>query len=73
MTKKKKMSREEKIFHVIMYPIFGLFFFVCAYPFYYLLICTISDGSAVDLGKVLFWPKGINFTNYVNINNSNRL
>lgn len=73
MTKKKKMSREEKIFHVIMYPIFGLFFFVCAYPFYYLLICTISDGSAVDLGKVLFWPKGINFTNYVKIITVNNL
>lgn len=73
MTKKKKMSREEKIFHAIMYPIFGLMFFICAYPFYYLLICTISDGAAVDLGKVLFFPKGINFTNYVKILTVNNL
>ena len=33
--KKKKMSKEEKIYHMIAYPIFGLITFICAYPFYY--------------------------------------
>ena len=38
--KKKKWSREDKIFHAVVYIIFGIFTLLCAYPFYYLLICT---------------------------------
>lgn len=39
--KKKKWSREDKIFHAVVYIIFGIFTLLCAYPFYYLLICTL--------------------------------
>lgn len=64
---KKKWSREEKIYHALVCPIFVLFVLICAYPFYYLLICTISNNKLVDLGRVLFIPKGIHFDNYLKI------
>lgn len=65
--RKKKLSKEERIYHAIVCPIFCLLLLLCAYPFYYLLICTISDTRAVDLGQVILLPKGINFNNYVQI------
>ena len=46
---------------------FTLFTLVCAYPFYFLVINSISDGHAVDLGRVLFWPVEPSLDNYKNI------
>lgn len=56
----------------LAYNIIGIIFFsvvtlICFYPFYYLLICTISDPKLVDLNRVFFLPQGINFKNYVEI------
>jgi len=65
--KKKKLSMEELIFHIILVPIFFFFVFICVYPFYYLFICSISDNNLVSLGKVLFYPMGIQFKNYVDV------
>lgn len=64
---KKKMSREDKIYHIFAYIIFGLLALICAYPFYYLLICTISDNQLVNLGLINIIPRGIHFGNYVKI------
>lgn len=71
--KKKKASREEIIYHMIAYPVFGLITFICAYPFYYLLLCTISDNKLVDLGRIVLLPKGIHFDNYIKIFKTNNL
>lgn len=65
--KKKKMSREDKIYHVVAYFMFGLIALICAYPFYYLLICTISNNQLVNLGLINIIPRGIHFGNYVKI------
>ncbi len=65
--KQKKISREELIYHIISVPIFILFMLICFYPFYYLFICTISDNNLVDLGRILYYPKGIHFQNYVKV------
>lgn len=67
MNKKKKMSKSEVLFQVITCLIFGLIALICLYPFYYLLICTISDSDMVALGKVVLFPRGINFDNYVKV------
>ncbi len=64
---RKKWTREEKIFHAVMYTIFGAFALLCAYPFYYLLICTISDTQLVDMGRIILWPRGIHLKNYLEI------
>jgi len=65
--KKRKLSKGDIAYNVIMYTLFSLVCFICLYPFYYLLICTISDNKLVELGKIILWPKGIHFQNYVTI------
>ena len=67
MKEKKKMSREELLYHVVACPVFILLILLCAYPFYYLLICTISDNKLVDLGKIFLIPRGFHLNNYVKI------
>ena len=67
--KKNKIaaSREDKIFYAIAYVIFTFVLLLCAYPFYYLLIATISDSHLVDLGQVTLYPKGFQLTNYAKV------
>lgn len=62
---KKRMSGEEKIYHAVVIPIFILLVLLCAYPFYYLMICTVSANKFVDAGKVVLFPKGFHLDNYV--------
>lgn len=40
---------------------------ICAYPFYYLLICTISNNAQVEMGKIILLPQDIHFKNYLEI------
>ena len=65
--KKHVWTVEEIVFHIVVYTLFGLFALLCVYPFYYLLICTISNTQMVDMGKVMFLPKEIHFNNYLEI------
>ena len=65
--KKKKWTREDIIFHVIVCSIFILFALICFYPFWYLFINTISNNQLVNLGKVLWLPIGIHLDNYVEV------
>ncbi|MFC0276357.1 carbohydrate ABC transporter permease [Enterococcus devriesei] len=64
---KEQLSRGEKIFNAVNTFFFLLFTFVCAYPFYYIFINTISDNKLSAAGKILFLPKGIHFENYLKI------
>ncbi len=61
---KIKMSLTDKIISVIIYIVYTLFAFVCAYPFYYIFINTISSNDLSKRGKVLFWPQEVHWTNY---------
>lgn len=63
----KKMSLEEKTFNIVGMIIFSVITLICFYPFYYLIICTISDQQLVNMNRVTLWPKGINFKNYIEI------
>lgn len=64
---KKRWSTEDKIYHAAMYVIFGVFTILCVYPFYYLLICTVSNTQLVDMGEIVLFPKDIHFQNYIEI------
>lgn len=61
---KIKMSTTDKIISVIIYIIYTGFAFVCAYPFYYIFINTISSNDLSKRGKILFWPQQVHWTNY---------
>ncbi len=61
---KYKSTTEDKVIGTITYIVYSIFAFVCAYPFYYIFINTISANNLSERGKVLFWPKEIHFNNY---------
>ena len=44
------------IFEIAIIILFVTFTFICIFPFYYLLINTISDNDLVTSGKVNFYP-----------------
>lgn len=62
-----KRTVGDMIFDIINYLVFGLFTFVCIFPFYYLFINTISDNEMVRKGLVNFFPRGIQFGNYIRL------
>ncbi|MDD5934703.1 MAG: carbohydrate ABC transporter permease [Clostridiales bacterium] len=64
---KIKVSRSDRIISAITYFIYSIFAFVCAYPFYYIFINSISANNLSERGKVIFWPKGIHFKNYIEV------
>lgn len=37
---------------------------VVFYPVWYVVICSISNGTKIATGQILFWPKGINADGY---------
>ena len=64
---KIKKSKKDILFEAFLYFVFALIIIICAYPFYFLLISTISDNHLVNLNKIAIIPKGIHFTNYVDV------
>ncbi len=68
-----RYSTEDKIFFTVAVIVFTLILLICAYPFYYLLIASVSDTHLVDTGKVLFYPKGFMLDNYAKVFKMNTL
>ena len=68
-TKKKHVKRDlgDQVINVITYIVYAFFSFVCVYPFYYLIINSISANNLSERGKVIFIPHEIHFTNYQNL------
>ncbi len=62
---KIKVSAEDRAVEIICYIIFSIAAFLCLYPFYYILINTVSANDISARGDVLFWPKGFHMHNYV--------
>ena len=56
-----RQSVGDRIISVITYIVYAFFAFVCAYPFYYIIINSISSNTLSERGKVLFWPMEIHF------------
>jgi putative aldouronate transport system permease protein len=62
---KAARSLGDNLISVITYLIFGIFAFICIYPFYYIFINTISSNQLSQRGQIIFLPKEIHFSNYV--------
>jgi putative aldouronate transport system permease protein len=52
------------LFAVVNTTVFAIFTFACIFPFYYLFINTISSNDLSDQGLIMFYPRGIHFSNY---------
>lgn len=59
-----RRSKGEKVFSVFNVFFFIVFAFVCVYPFYYLIINSLSNNAASAAGDVNWVPQGIHFENY---------
>ena len=74
-----RRSVGDKVFDTIVVIFFLVFTFICVFPFYYLLINTISDNDLVTSGRVNFYPLlksaegtpvfGIQIQNYLALRN----
>ncbi|GBG07654.1 ABC transporter permease [Paenibacillus agaridevorans] len=53
-----------KFFVTFIHIILILISLTCILPFVHLVALSVSSGHAVDLGQVLFWPVGLDFTVY---------
>lgn len=61
-----KSTLGEKIFTIFNHIIMILYTLICVYPFYYILIYSLSDVSEAAKGVYLF-PKGFNLSSYAKI------
>ncbi len=64
---KRKQSFEDRMIDTITCIVYLFFTFICVYPFYYIFINTISANDLSERGKILLWPIGIHFNNYVSV------
>lgn len=64
---KIKTSKGDRAFQVINVVIFAIFALICAYPFYYLIINSISANDLSASGQVNFLPHGFQLENYVKV------
>lgn len=65
--KKGQKSKQDILFNVLNYMGFASFTILCAYPFYYLIINTISANNLSANGSINFLPQQIHWNNYVQI------
>ena len=65
--KHMKKTTSDIAFNILNYTFFILFTIICVYPFYYILINTISDNTMSANGLIRFLPSGIHLDNYKQI------
>lgn len=72
-THRKKMKGGDITFNIINYLVFTIITLICVYPFYYMIINTISNNELSANGAVNFLPKGIHLGNYIQVLSLNGL
>lgn len=64
-TKTMHKSAGDRILSISCYIIFTLCALICIYPFYYIIINTISNNDLSAKGIIIFLPRDIHFNNYI--------
>ena len=64
---KNRKPFSENLMDVFLYILFASFTILCIYPFYYLIINTISANNLSAGGQILFRPKEIHIENYIKV------
>lgn len=64
---KYQTSAADKAITVLIYTLFSLFAFICVYPFYSIIINTISANDISARGEIIFLPKGLHLQNYLDV------
>ncbi len=74
--KKSKIKNNSKfnwLFHIFNYTIFFIFTIATIFPFYYLLINTISGNDLVQSGAINFYPRKLHLQNFIALKHVNDL
>ncbi len=64
VTSPTRRARGDIPFEIWNYAGFLIFALLCGYPFYYLIINSISANDVSALGDVRLWPEGVHLSNY---------
>jgi len=67
MKKRLKISKPDATFSVLNYLFFAIFTIICIYPFYYLIINTISANDLSAKGMINFLPQQLHINNYIEV------
>ncbi|MFD4960363.1 carbohydrate ABC transporter permease [Microbacterium sp. NPDC058389] len=62
-----RASIGDNVFRGANYLLFAVFAVLCAYPFYYLIINSVSANDISALGDVRLWPIGFHLSNYAQV------
>ena len=63
----KEKTYLDYIFNILVYTFFALFTLICVFPFYYLIINSISANDVSAKGDVMFFPIGVHIKNYIDV------
>ena len=64
---KKKKSREDRIVDAVVWICLIIVLLLTAYPFYYVVVASFSDGYDFMRGGVYLWPRVFTLDNYKNL------
>ena len=59
-----KRTKGDIVFGILNYAVFGLFTLICFYPFYYLIINSVSANDLSSNGSINFLPSQLHLENY---------
>lgn len=59
-----KIKTSEKILQFVLILVFTAFAILCVYPFYYMLVYSLSDTKEAAAAGFLLWPLGFNLDNF---------
>lgn len=62
-----KKNPKEILFQSVILIIFTIFALLCIYPFYYILVYSLSDAKAAAAGGFLLWPVEFTLSSYKSI------
>ncbi|MBO3662023.1 carbohydrate ABC transporter permease [Microbacterium stercoris] len=62
--RREKQSAADWAFHIFNWTVFAVLALLCAYPFYYLIINSVSANDVSALGDVRLFPVGFHLENY---------
>ena len=59
-----RKTKGDIVFGILNYTVFGLFTLICFYPFYYLIINSVSANDLSSNGSINFLPSQLHLENY---------
>ena len=65
--KRIRLSKEDRIFTIVMGFIMGILCFLMIYPLYFIIVASFTDPYVVNSGKFLLWPEKLYLSGYKRI------